>query len=213
MRKMHGMAHLPRIGRGLGADKGIASVFSRRVNMRIAVAGLAILVAGCADIRVPIASVHEHLQETKRVLSAPVTPEIARETANFHVTRSLGWTKAMLEHKGMPDQPVVVPYEPSDYRAIAEEDAAMEKYEADVEDEKALTAAVSGWFGKTLGIGGGRSLAAIIGLLLRNLKKKKTALAEYDSAMDELPPKKRKALGEKRPAMSEAHEGLKQSVA
>ena len=173
---------------------------------------LGILLAGCADIRVPIAYVDGHLKEIKRAMAVEgMATDVERETVNFHVARSAAWTGAMLNHKGAAPMPIDVPAGLYDTRTIVKEDVALEKYEADVQQEKMIRAAVGNWFGSKFGIavgGSGLGIAGIIAQLLRMMKKKNEAIAEYDEAVETLPKAKRVELGEKLPAMSAAHDAM-----
>lgn len=173
---------------------------------------LGLWVAGCADIRVPIAYVDGHLKEIKRAMRVEgMAPQVERELVEFHVGHSIAWTEAMLEHKGAAPELIHVPAGAYDTRTIVREDMAMNTYKAEVAQEKAIRAAASGWFGKVLGGGaatGGLGLMGILGLLWRKVKEKQAALAEYDKAVETLPKAKRIELGEKLPAMSAAHDAM-----
>ena len=172
-----------------------------------------VVLVGCADIRVPLAHIKEHAQEVKRdVRTCGSISTEDRVKVEYNLDRAVTWIDAAIEHKGMPPQRIVIPETPLDTRAEINENELLKKYNTEVQQEKAIRAVVSGWFSKTLGVGvGGTGLASIIGLLLRNLQKKRKALAEYDSAIESLPKKKRVELGEKRPAMTEAHESLEKT--
>lgn len=163
---------------------------------------------GCADIRVPIAYTDGHLKEIKRAVSTPMRPEIEREKVTFHVDRGLAWTSAALEHKGAPPMPIQVPAGAYDTSTIYREDEVMEEYKADVEKEKAIRAVASNLWMKVTGGAGGVGIMAIIGQLMRVLKKKNRAIAEYDSAVESIPKAKRVELGKTRPDMTAAHSGL-----
>lgn len=152
---------------------------------------LAFAIAGCADIRVPLAYTDGHLRKMKPQIDrarAQASPGPGRERLDslaFHVTRALAWSAAMLKHKGAPAPMVTVPASPEDRREVIEEDLARRAYNAAVEQEARLKAAASGWLG-LLGLGGGLTGGGgLIALFLRHRKKLLAVIAGKDRAIDQ----------------------------
>ena len=185
--------------------------------MKKMIAGIFLFVLiGCADIRVPLGYTGAQLQAVKRdVRTCGAITTLEREQISFNLDRAIAWNAAALEHKGAPPEPIVIPEDASDYQSIIREDRVMEEYRVDVQQEKMLMNAMSGWLGK-LGVAtaGGGGILALLASLFKNLQQKKVveqkdkAIIEYNDAIEELPQQKRIALGKARPAMSAAHDEL-----
>ena len=172
---------------------------------------VACLLAGCADIRIPLAQAEAHVKQLRRDVFACVEiPAPDRVQMNHNMRWTQTWISAAIEHKGMPPQPVVIAETPRDTREEIDEKALLKKYNMEVQQEKALRSMASGWLMKTMGgVGGTGGLAAIIALFMKKLKQRDRTIAEYDATVEEGVPKaKRVALGRKRQAMSEAHKKL-----
>ena len=172
---------------------------------------VAVFLAGCADIRIPLAHTDAHLQQLRRdVRTCGSLSQMEREQVDHNLDWAMTWTAAAIEHKGMPPQPILIAETPRATGREVNEKALLKKYNTEVQQEKALRAMASGWLMKTVGgVGGGGGIAAIIALFMKKLKQRDRTIAEYDATVEEGVPKtKRVALGKKRPAMSAAHEKL-----
>lgn len=173
----------------------------------IALSLVSLALTGCfADIRPAIDATDQHVRAMKTAARAEHIPAQERlELISFHVTRGLGWTTAMIKHKGPPAEGtrITIPRSPEDKREIEEEDLGLDDYNVDIDTEEDLKAKGRGWLTKVVGGGTLATVASALALFNRYKKKvrgiikgKDRAIDAYDRVVDEnLTQAKRIAVG------------------
>lgn len=175
---------------------------------------LVCLLAGCADQRMALTYGQGHASEAQAVVRSAyraATTAPAREQlrlADWHLTRSVGWSKAHLRLYKGPAPTIRIPTTREDEEAVVTEKINQRQFKADVDTDLARQEAATGWLG-LLGLGGGALTGGggILALLLRHKKVgriirglrdtvagKDRALDQYDVGVDRLADRTRRGF-------------------